>query len=324
MSSNSDLAQKYQRKTDKQHVLDNPGMYIGSTEQTDATLWVLEDQGERISPKKITYIPALYKLFDEIIVNARDHVVRMIHLDSPDKKLVTSVEVVIDAATGSISISNDGNGVDVVQHPTEKIWIPELIFANLRSSTNYDKTEKKVVGGSNGVGSKAVFIWSKYATIETVDHVRGLKYEQVFHNNLEKIDAPTVTKSKGKPYTRVTFIPDYARFGIAGLSADMIALFKKRVYDIGAVTDHSAKKIKIDYNGVTVPVKNFQTYIDLYLGPKTETPRIYECGSERWEYAVALSPTGEFSNISFVNGICTYKGGKHVDYIMGQVTRKLV
>ena len=337
MSSNSELAQKYQRKTDKQHVLDNPGMYIGSTEQTDAHLWVFStspsayskvggedvEGGKEICSKKITYIPALYKLFDEIIVNARDHVVRMIHLDSPDKKLVTSIEVVIDQETGSISVSNDGNGVDVVQHPVEKIWIPELIFANLRSSTNYDKTEKKVVGGSNGVGSKAVFIWSKYAKIETVDHHRGLKYEQTFHNNLEKIDAPVVTKSKAKPYTRVTFIPDYVRFGIAGLTSDMMALLKKRVYDIGAVTDHSAKKIKIDYNGVTVPVKNFQTYVDLYLGSKTETPRIYESGSERWEYAVALSPTGEFANVSFVNGICTYKGGKHVDYIMGQLTRKI-
>ena len=338
MSSNSELAQKYQRKTDKQHVLDNPGMYIGSTEQTDAHLWVFStspsayskvggedvEGGKEICSKKITYIPALYKLFDEIIVNARDHVVRMIHLDSPDKKLVTSIEVVIDQETGSISVSNDGNGVDVVQHPVEKIWIPELIFANLRSSTNYDKTEKKVVGGSNGVGSKAVFIWSKYAKIETVDHHRGLKYEQTFHNNLEKIDAPVVTKSKAKPYTRVTFIPDYARFGVPGLTQDMMALLKKRVYDIGAVTDHSAKKIKIDYNGVTVPVKNFQTYVDLYLGSKTETPRIYESGSERWEYAVALSPTGEFANVSFVNGICTYKGGKHVDYIMGQLTRKIV
>ena len=109
MSSNSELAQKYQRKTDKQHVLDNPGMYIGSTEQTDAHLWVFssssasdpsslektEDEGSKIISKKITYIPALYKLFDEIIVNARDHVVRMIHLDSPDKKLLTSIEVVI-------------------------------------------------------------------------------------------------------------------------------------------------------------------------------------------------------------------------------------
>ena len=337
MSSNSELAQKYQRKTDKQHVLDNPGMYIGSTEQTDAHLWVFSSapslekegkeadiEGSKIISKKITYIPALYKLFDEIIVNARDHVVRMIHLDSPDKKLVTSIEVVIDDVTGAITVSNDGNGVDVVQHPVEKIWIPELIFANLRSSTNYDKTEKKVVGGSNGVGSKAVFIWSKYAKIETVDHHRGLKYEQTFHNNLEKIDAPVVTKSKAKPYTRVTFIPDYARFGITGLSPDMMSLLKKRVYDIGAVTDHSAKKIKIDYNGVTVPVKNFQTYVDLYLGSKTETPRIYESASERWEYAVALSPTGEFANVSFVNGICTYKGGKHVDYIMGQVVRKIV
>ena len=334
-SSNTELAQKYQRKTDKQHVLDNPGMYIGSTEQTDAHLWVFssevekgeEIEGSKIVSKKITYIPALYKLFDEIIVNARDHVVRMIHLDSPDKKLVTSIDVVIDEVTGTISVSNDGNGVDVVQHPVEKIWIPELIFANLRSSTNYDKTEKKVVGGSNGVGSKAVFIWSKYAKIETVDHHRGLKYEQTFHNNLEKIDAPTITnvgKSKSKPYTRVTFIPDYARFGITGLTPDMMSLLKKRVYDIGAVTDHSAKKIKIDYNGVTVPVKNFQTYVDLYLGSKTETPRIYESASERWEYAVALSPTGEFANVSFVNGICTYKGGKHVDYIMGQVVRKIV
>ena len=332
-SSNSELAQKYQRKTDKQHVVDNPGMYIGSTEKTDAHLWVFSsnsegkkaegDEGKEISLKKITYIPALYKLFDEIIVNARDHVVRMIHLDSPTKKLVTSIEVLIDQKTGAITVTNDGNGVDVVQHPVEKIWIPELIFANLRSSTNYDKTEKKVVGGSNGVGSKAVFIWSKYAKIETVDHIRGLKYEQTFHDNLERIDVPVVTKTKSKPYTSVTFIPDYARFGIAGLSQDMMSLLKKRVYDIGAVTDHSAKKIKIDYNGVTVPVKNFQTYIDLYLGSKTDTPRIYECGSERWEYAVALSPTGEFANVSFVNGICTYKGGKHVDYIMGQLTRKI-
>jgi len=332
MSTNAELAQKYQRKTDKQHVLDNPGMYIGSIEQTDATLWVYshslendDTENKKITPKKITYIPALYKLFDEIIVNARDHVVRMIQLDHPDKKNVSHIQVNIDDSTGKITVINDGNGVDVVKHPTEGIWIPELIFANLRSSTNYDKTEKKVVGGSNGVGSKAVFIWSSYSKVETVDHIRGLKYEQEFHNNLERIDSPKITKTKSKPYTSISFIPDYARFGIRGLSADIIALFKKRVYDIGAVSDHSCKKIKIDYNGETIPVKNFQTYVDLYLGTsKTENPRIYEQGNERWEYAVALSPTGEFSQVSFVNGICTYKGGKHVDYIMGQITRKLV
>ena len=322
--SQTDLAHKYQRKTDKQHVLDNPGMYIGTTDRVESTIWAFDEETQKIVQKNIHYVPAVYKLFDEIIVNARDHVLRMIHLDSTDKKNVSCIEVEIDPIKGMITVSNDGNGIDVVQHPTEKIWIPELIFAHLRSSTNYDKNEKKIVGGQNGIGSKAVFIWSTYSKIETVDHIRGLKYEQTFHKNLEKIDAPVISKSKSKPYTKVSFIPDYQRLGIPGLEPDMLALLKKRVYDIGAVTDHSVKKIKIDYNGQTIPVKNFQQYIDMYLGPKTECPRIYEQHSERWEYAVALSPHGEFAQVSFVNGICTFKGGKHVDYILGQIVRKLV
>lgn len=326
--SASELTQKYQRKTDKQHVLDNPGMYIGSVEMVNTSIWVFsegEEGKDKIEQKNITYIPALYKLFDEVIVNARDHVIRMIQSQHPDKKLVTYIDITIHEETGMITIANDGNGVDVVKHPTEGIWIPELIFANLRSSTNYDKNEKKVVGGSNGIGSKAVFIWSTYSKIETVDHSRGLKYEQEFHQNLEKVDTPKITKTKAKPYISVSFIPDYQRFGLkTGLTPDIIALLKKRVYDIAAVTDHSIKKIKIEYNGKIIPVKNFQTYIDLYIGSKTDTPRIYENPSERWEYAVALSPSSEFAQVSFVNGICTFKGGKHVDYILGQLIRKLV
>jgi DNA topoisomerase-2 len=98
----------------------------------------------------------------------------------------------------------------------------------------------------------------------------------------------------------------------------MLALLKKRVYDIGAITDHSIKKIKVSCNNTVIPVKNFQQYIDLYIGSKDMSKRIYENPDERWEYAVALSPTHEFMQISFVNGICTFKGGKHVDYITGK------
>ena len=327
MSENAELAQKYQRKTDKQHVLDNPGMYIGSIEKVTHPMWVLQNDTGKMQQKNITYIPALYKLFDEIIVNARDQVIRMLQSDTPNKKLVTYIDVDIDPTNGMITVTNDGNGVDVVKHPTENIWIPELIFGHLRSSTNYDKTEKKVVGGLNGIGSKAVFIWSTYAKIETVDHNRALRYTQEFENNLEKINVPKITTSKVKPYTAVSFIPDYKRFGFEnGLSADMIELFQKRVYDTAAVTDHT-KKIKIDYNKNTIPVKNFQQYIDLYIGNKTDAPRVYESPNERWEYAVALSSvvdSTEFLQVSFVNGICTYKGGKHVDYILGQLVRKLV
>ena len=73
-----DLAQQYQQKTDKQHILDNPDTYIGSVEIVDANLWVFDDESNTINLKTVEYNPGLYKLFDEGIVNARDHVVRMI------------------------------------------------------------------------------------------------------------------------------------------------------------------------------------------------------------------------------------------------------
>lgn len=325
MTDSADLSKQYQRKTDKQHILDNPDTYIGSVENVDAQMWVYDDASQKITLKDIEYVPGLYKLFDEGIVNCRDHVIRMIHSPILDKRYVSYIETSI-SQDGTIMMANDGNGIDIAKHPEYDIWIPEMIFGQLRTSTNYDKNEKKIVGGKNGFGFKLVLIWSEYGKIETVDHTRGLKYVQEFKRNLDEICPPVITKVTGaaaKPYTKVWFKPDYRRLGVPGLTPDMLALLKKRVYDIGAVTDHTINKIKVILNGDKIPVKNFQNYIDLYLGGKTDVKRIYEEGSERWEYAVALSPTHEFIQVSFVNGICTFKGGKHVDYIVGQIVRKL-
>lgn len=323
-STDSELAKQYQRKTDKQHILDNPDTYIGSVENVDADMWIFDNETQKIVQKNIEYIPGLYKLFDEGIVNARDHVMRMIQSPILDKRFVSYINANIEQ-DGTIILSNDGNGIDIAKHPEYDIWIPELIFGHLRTSTNYDKTEKRIVGGKNGFGFKLALIWSTYGKIETIDHTRGLKYEQTFRNNLDIIEDPIITKvpKTTKPYTKVLFKPDYKRFGIPGLSPDMLGLLKKRVFDIAAVTDHSIKKVKVGFNEELTPVKNFQQYVDLYVGSKTETKRIYETYEERWEYAIALAPNHEFTQVSFVNGICTFKGGKHVDYIMGQITRKL-
>lgn len=321
------LANKYQQKTDKQHILDNPDTYIGSVEEIDSNQWIItsENGNEKIIEKNIKYIPGLFKLFDEGIVNCRDHVVRMLQSIANGQTNclpVTNIEISIDD-DGTITMLNDGNGIDVAEHPEHKMWIPEMIFGHLRTSTNYDKTEKKIVGGKNGFGFKLVLIWSTYGSVETVDHIRGLKYKQEFKNNLDEICKPSITKCKNKPYTKITFKPDYKRLGINGLTSDIIALLKKRTYDVAAITD---KNLKVKYNDKLVPIKNFQQYIDMYIGDKSVAPRVYEeSGSEgRWEYAVALTQTDEFVQISFVNGIHTSKGGKHVEYILGQITRKLV
>ena len=320
------LAKQYQKKTDKQHILDNPDTYIGSIENVDEHLWVNDDT--MIIRKTIQHIPGLYKLFDEGIVNCRDHVVRMLQRYSEDPdgvKLVSYINVDVNAEDGTITMENDGNGIDVAKHPEYDVWIPQMIFGELRTSTNYDKDEKRIVGGKNGFGFKLVLIWSSEGYVETVDHKRGLKYFQRFSQNLDVVEPPVITKVKAaKPYTKVSFKPDYRRFGIANLTPDMLALFKKRFYDICAVTDQSEKKLKFAYNGVPCPFKTFQQYIDMYIGSKDAAKRVYEaseCG--HWEYAVALAPAEEFTQVSFVNGICTYKGGKHVDYIVGQIVRKI-
>ncbi|MGA1049832.1 MAG: hypothetical protein ACO3UU_17655, partial [Minisyncoccia bacterium] len=250
-SSNNELAKQYQRKTDKQHILDNPDTYIGSVENVDSQMWVYDDASDKIVLRDIEYIPGLYKLFDEGIVNCRDHVIRMIHSPLLDKKFVTYIETNVDE-NGTITMCNDGNGIDIAKHPEYDIWIPEMVFGHLRTSTNYNKE---------------------------------------YSNNLDTVSSPIITKvpKTTKPYTKVSFRPDYRRLGIQGLTSDMVSLLKKRVFDIGAVTDHSIKKIKVMYNNTQIPVKNFQQYIDLYIGSKDSTKRVYESTDERWEYAVALS-----------------------------------
>ena len=233
---------KYQKLTDREHILKKPDTYIGSIENTDHDDYIFDDG--KIVAKEFQYIPGLYKLFDEGIVNCRDHVIRQAHAvkDNIANALpVSNIDITIDD-DGTIHMYNDGNGIDVAEHPEYKIWIPEMIFGHLRTSTNYDEKKKeKIVGGKNGFGFKLVLIWSTWGKVETVDHVRGLKYVQEFKNNLTEICKPSITKCKNKPYTRVSFKPDYARLGVQGLSHDMLALFKKRIYDVSAVTDKSVK-----------------------------------------------------------------------------------
>lgn len=317
------LAKQYQKKTDREHILHAPDTYIGSIEQDKVLNWTYNETDNKMEYIDFDWIPGLYKCFDEGIVNARDHAIRMeqkVLNNEPNALPVKNIEINIDKSTGIITIVNDGNGIDVVEHPKEKIWIPELIFGHLRTSTNYNKDEKKIVGGKNGFGFKLVLIYSTWGKIETVDHIRGLKYTQEFKNNLSEICPPVITKCKTKPYTKVSWLPDYKRFGVDGLTPSMYALFQKRVFDISAVTD---KQVKVKLNDGYVPIKTFEQYVDLYVGNKKETQRIYEKANERWEFAVCLTPVDEFTQVSFVNGIYTSKGGKHVDYILNKILSKL-
>lgn len=321
---NEVISKTYQMKTDRQHVLDAPDTYIGSIVSSELKTWTFDEPDNILVEKNINYIEALLKLFDECIINARDHSIRMSQkkINEPDNDNINQVSYIDVNITedGTITICNDGNGIDVIKHPEHLIWVPELIFAHLRTSTNYNKDEQKIVGGKNGYGVKLIFIWSTSGEIETLDHVRGLRYKQQFRDNMSIIEVPIIAKVKSpKSFTKITFKPDYTRLGISGLTPEMALLFKKRVFDIAAVTN---SKIKVRYNNELVPVKNFKNYIELFIADKSTI--IYESTDDRWEYAISLCPNGEFTQISFVNGINTLSGGKHVEYILNKIVGGII
>ena len=321
MATPGDLANTYQKKSQLEHILDAPDTYIGAIDSDEIKNWTFEK--DTMVHKRFQWIPGLYKCFDEGIVNCRDHFIRLrekILKGEKNIKPVTLIDIHVDRKTGIITMCNDGNGIDVAKHPEHKIWVPEMIFGHLMTSTNYQKNTKKIVGGKNGFGFKLVLIYSTWGKIETVDHRRGLKYTQEFEHNLSVIHPPKIKKcKKTAPYTKVSFKLDFKRFGISTFTDDIFYLLKKRTWDIAAVTDRS---VKVRFNHQMIPVRTFEPYINLYIGPKSESKRIYE-KNPRWEYAVCLSPMDEFTHVSFVNGVYTSKGGKHVDYILNQIVRKV-
>ena len=137
----TDLSSAYQRKTHREHILSLPDTYVGSIET--ATEEVFLRDGDGFKTATIPVNPGFYKLIDELVVNAHDHAVRLRSKGSTDP--VKKINVHCDA-TG-FTIENDGEPIDVAEHPEHKVWIPQMIFGELLTSTNYNKDEKKLVGG---------------------------------------------------------------------------------------------------------------------------------------------------------------------------------
>ncbi|XP_066940662.1 DNA topoisomerase 2-alpha isoform X2 [Macrobrachium rosenbergii] len=306
----------YQKKTQLEHILLRPDTYIGSVEFTTEQMWVLDLEEQKIVQREISFVPGLYKIFDEILVNAADNKQR-------DPKMDT-IKVDIDGENNVISIYNNGKGIPVAMHKDEKMYVPTMIFGHLLTSSNYNDEEQKVTGGRNGYGAKLCNIFSNKFTVETSSEEYKKTFKQTWGSNMSKTSDPKIKPSYGEDYTKVTFSPDLVKFKMESLNADIISLLSRRAYDVAA----STRGVKVFLNGKRVPVKNFKDYVDLFLKDKVDdadnpVKAVYESVNERWEVAVALSDKG-FQQMSFVNSIATTKGGRHTDYVADSIVKNLI
>ena len=298
------MVDTYKKYTQIEHILARPGMYIGDTKCTSEECWIVNTETNVAEFKLCKWNPGIFKIFDEILVNATDEVQR--------NNAVKCIK--IEISDKFISVYND-SGIPIEIHPEYNIYIPELIFANLLTSSNYDDTVKRTTGGLNGLGAKLTAIFSKTFIVETAKS--GKKYTQTYEKNLNVIGKPVITSST-KEYTKITFYPDFEKFGVEQISDDTTKVLIKRVFDICAITP---KSVDVFLNGKKLPIKNFSDYISVYIGPIKTNPRAIQ-ENPRWKVSVSASQNG-FNCISFVNGICTSDGGSHVDHVINPIIKKL-
>lgn len=176
-----------------------------------------------------------------------------------------------------------------------------------------------VTGGRNGYGAKLTNIFSSEFIVETSDSASGQRYRQVWTENMGNAGKPQITAATGKDFTRVTFTPDFKRFGVESLG-DHAGLMAKRVLDVAGVTD---KSLRVVLNGKRL-VPDFKKYCEMYQAQtEGDGDLLYHDGGERWQVAASVSD-GKFRQVSFVNNICTTNGGQHVNYIADQITSGLL
>ncbi|EXJ86810.1 DNA topoisomerase II [Capronia epimyces CBS 606.96] len=315
------VSEQYQKLTQLEHIIKRPDTYIGSVERTEKQMWVYNTEQDSMEFREVSYVPGIFKIFDEILVNAADN--------KQNDKNMDEMRVTIDREKGEISVWNNGRGIPIEIHSKEKIYIPEMIFGHLLTGSNYDDNEQKITGGRNGYGAKLCNIFSTEFTVETADSRTKKKYKQTWTNNMSKMGKAKITDSKGEDFTKVTFSPDFAKFGMTAMDDDLEALFKRRVYDLAG----TCKGVAVKLNGSRVPVRNFKKYCEMYTKAikkergeeaANDASEIFtESPDPRWEIGFAVSD-GSFQQVSFANSIATTSGGTHVNYVADQIVNRLM
>ena len=375
------LEETYSRKTPLEHILLRPAMYIGSTERLPpVSCWVLKEDSHSPSShersdvnddstttatatpwsmqrEELPMVPALLKVFDEILVNASDNHLR--HPGSCDRIDVVINRGEVDPSSSSsmtrpyISVSNNGRSIPVRMHKVENMYVPELLFGHLLTGSNFNDDQRTLTGGRHGYGAKLTNVFSKEFVVEIRDGhgTRGGKiktYKQVWENNmhvcheaeigveLRKLRQQNGGGDEESDCTKISFVPDLARLtndpNANVLPEEEYKLMRRRVVDIAGC---SGGKLAVTLNGERIRVSGFEEYVKLFRrrrsSPDESTvasassssmpPMLYCKLNSRWEVSVGLSEMRLPESTSFVNRMHTSRGGTHVDVVARQISQ---
>ena len=304
----------YKKLDSISHIHKRPDMYIGTNKirMTEYEfLW--NDSSIQYKPNMMIN-EGFLRIFLEALSNSVDNFYRSKDGTCPMTKLVVKV----NSETGETSVWNDGNHIPIEIHPTEKIYIPELIFGHLLSGSNYDDNEERMTSGRNGLGIKLLNVFSKEFSIECYDPIQQLVYKQKWKNNMSTCSKPSIHERSKKPsgYTKISWIPDFEKFHCSSYDKVHLQLYQKYVLDAGMVM-----RIPVYWNDEKFYMKQFSDYVKLYMGDSTK--QMVHGKFDHVEYCICESFCGT-STISFVNGMITKDGGLHVERFCNELYKQLL
>lgn len=324
------LIDKYKIKDEIEHILDRSGMWLGSTEYEQIEYPLYIPSKDKINNIAISYNAGLIKLIDEVISNSIDEYRRSKTSKKDCLFEIKKITVEVNE-NGSVIIEDDG-GIPVLMH-NSGFMVPELIFGQLRTSSNYEDKDDREVVGTNGLGAKLTNIFSSYFSVDTADGKK--RFYCQWSNNMRNKEESEIVDCK-EHYTKIMFNLDLHRFTDQTLGFNSeekpklllgtVRAIQKRCIDAAAANPGLVIEFKSDIkDGVLNSMwkfDNFDDYVRLYCDDNTFS-MMTSYQSKRDIIKIFPSSNTFRTNVGFVNGaLCSE--GTHIKKIEKQITDKIL
>ena len=260
--SKKTIEEKYTSMTEREHIIRRSGMYVGNTSESTKQEFIYDNDEDNITIQNVTFSDAMLKLFDEVLSNSCDEYRRI------DNMGLTRIDVTVNKSNNEITIKDNG-GIPIKKHKDAGVYVPEFIFGQLRTSSNYDDSENRIGVGTNGLGAVLANIFSKKFNVISSDSKN--KIDVLWSNNMTEKSNPVISKCKDH-FTQISFIIDFDKFEQTeyGLTDDFVKMIQKRCIDAAAANPKLKVSFKyIDKNkkelfNKTWMFNKFEQYIELY------------------------------------------------------------
>ena len=301
---------KFKKVQHLDHILMRPDTYVGSLRLKSSDEYIVNSKTS-IARKKIVFSPGLLRIFIEALSNAIDNVQRSREAGVK----CTKIKISLDRESGLTSIWNDGLVIPIETNQENGVYNHTLVFGELLTSTNFNDDEERLVSGKNGYGVKLLNIFSKMFKVKGVDPERGKSFIQQWTDNMKATKGPKIANCAIKTgFTEVSWIPDFQRFELESYTDDIVNLYLKYIYDTAMLTG-----VKIYFNDELIPINSLEDYSKFFTSPTDERITFKGVDSN-----IVVSSANSYEAISFVNGIYTPQGGRHVEGWTEAIFRPIV